>query len=629
VQADPSRVARGVDQIALSILICVILLGTLAATLTPAPEWQRAKGRLWCVLCDEGSAADAIGNTLLFVPFGFVLGLRGVGGGRTVPSAAALSVIVELSQFAIPGRDPNVGDVIFNTAGATLGWMTARTAPGLAFGRQIVRALALVVVPPAALRAWLTLGSAATVSGLMVVTCLLLIRDYPEGSYLADRGALDSTSGPLHLGGNPDDRDFFLGVVDEVKVFSRARTAEEIRGGMGTPLRLSSADRRATHGLVAAYDFDHDARGAVVDMSGHGHDGVASYAVHVDGKFGKGLKFIGRSGDVVSIPSARDLNFTSDLTIEAWVFPTRPQRGWGNVLHKDGDAYFLSAGSDAGSLRAAAGGSFAGQIESLYDAALLPLHVWSHLAMTYDGGTLVFYVNGEPTAMLHRWSSARLLEASVGSSRIDATGTENEAALRSNLLNGRPIRLRLERSAPGPLAPVVRIRDGRNRSILVIATESTDLVLRPRVLAARLGLKSPEFRIHSVLGPPQSGEVTVNISLDVNRHCVGVDGRSWCGVGPSVASGWAFFVDSAAAPWWLERLYAAVWMTLLFIVPGFYACRFGPALVAVVSLGLSVFAVPELMRLSPVTPPLLIVAVTAFAGGWGVRVLIHRKIGYV
>ena len=459
--------ARAADRLAVWVLITLVSLGTVAGTLTPATDWQRAKNRIACVLCDEGSATDAIGNTLLFLPFGFVLARGLAGGVRTLVIATGFSLLVETTQFVVPGRDPNLGDLIFNGAGATLGWMVAQTRPGRALGWSIVRTTRLILFPREDLRTRLTLGSAALVSGLLVVTCLLLTPDFPEGPYIADVGALDETNGPLHLGGNPRDPDSFDGVVDDVRIFGRARAADEIRADMRDPLRPAGRRVVAADGLVAAYDFDDDLGNRVADVSGHGHHGAISGAVLVNGKFGTGLRFSGRTDDIVVIPSAPELNLARDVTIEAWVFPTAPQRARGNVLHKDGDAYFLSAGSGAGSLRSAAGGSFGGRIESLKADAALPLNAWSHLAMTYDGSTLVFYVNGQPAAIQQHWSTARVLEASVGGVRIEAGAGNHGAALRANLMGGEPIRLRLDR-ARAPAAsrlPVLSIRDPRHRSI--------------------------------------------------------------------------------------------------------------------------------------------------------------------
>lgn len=58
---------------------------------------------------------------MLFVPLGLSLGRRGLGSIRVVPLAALLSLVVEVAQFWIPGRDPSASDFAFNSLGALLG----------------------------------------------------------------------------------------------------------------------------------------------------------------------------------------------------------------------------------------------------------------------------------------------------------------------------------------------------------------------------------------------------------------------------------------------------------------------------------------------------------------------------
>jgi hypothetical protein len=93
-------------------------------TLTPAPELRPDAERLiLCLTCGSRGTADALLNVVLFLPLGFLVGLRhGIVTAWVV--GLLLSAGVEVSQFFIPGRFSNVGDVFWNAGGAALGAVT-------------------------------------------------------------------------------------------------------------------------------------------------------------------------------------------------------------------------------------------------------------------------------------------------------------------------------------------------------------------------------------------------------------------------------------------------------------------------------------------------------------------------
>jgi VanZ family protein len=105
--------------------LAAITLVILALTLFPVAgaekwllSWKPAGLR---------SAADALANVLLFVPFGVVAALL-LRGWRPVAAAALLSVCIELLQLGIPGRYTSPYDLAFNTLGAAVGVVLARSA---------------------------------------------------------------------------------------------------------------------------------------------------------------------------------------------------------------------------------------------------------------------------------------------------------------------------------------------------------------------------------------------------------------------------------------------------------------------------------------------------------------------
>lgn len=143
----------------------------LAATLTPAgaalqPDFSA------CLLCGARGNADALVNLILFAPLGAALALNGFTGPRPVLAAGILSCCVELAQIVIPGRDPSLGDVCFNTLGA-------------AAGQALFLLGARWLVPAAGRAARLSLAAAIVASGAVALTAFLLAPRYPPPPYFS------------------------------------------------------------------------------------------------------------------------------------------------------------------------------------------------------------------------------------------------------------------------------------------------------------------------------------------------------------------------------------------------------------------------------------------------------------
>jgi glycopeptide antibiotics resistance protein len=95
-------------------LVIAALTLSPARSATPPPSF-------FCFGCSERWLADDILNLGLFFPFG----LAAAWNGRTVLRATLLglllSTVIELAQTVVPGRDPALSDIVFNTIGTACG----------------------------------------------------------------------------------------------------------------------------------------------------------------------------------------------------------------------------------------------------------------------------------------------------------------------------------------------------------------------------------------------------------------------------------------------------------------------------------------------------------------------------
>ena len=175
-------------------------------------------------------------------------------------------------------------------------------------------------------------------------------------------------------------------------------------------------------GLVAAYGFDEASGTAVTDSSGTGNAGTITGATRsASGRYGGALSFDGLN-DLVSIADSNSLDLTTGMTLEAWVRPVAVTN-WRTVLLKErpgGFSYALYAGTDTGRP-----GGFLdiGGERSTRGTAALPLNTWTHVAATYDGANLRFFVNGTQTGVL---TSTGAIPATTGQLRIGGNSVWSE-----------------------------------------------------------------------------------------------------------------------------------------------------------------------------------------------------------
>ncbi len=163
-----------------------------------------------------------------------------------------------------------------------------------------------------------------------------------------------------------------------------------------------------TAGLAGYWNFNEGAGTVVSDLSGLGNNGtlVNGGSAWVSGHFGGALYFPGVTGTGstrVEIPNAASLQLTSAITIAAWVRVDNINSD-APILAKEGDAklsYWFGAYGPGG----------AGHFGMLLDAdgnqpwtadhrneGSITAGTWVHLAATWDGTTMINYINGTAVA---------------------------------------------------------------------------------------------------------------------------------------------------------------------------------------------------------------------------------------
>lgn len=118
---------RGREIRRLWLWLALATLVVLVATLVPAESPEAAGRRIsLCLLCGSRGAALALLNVLLFLPLGVAAGAAWGTAGVAFLAAPLLSLLVETLQVAVPGRNPSLGDLLFNTLGGTAGVLLVR-----------------------------------------------------------------------------------------------------------------------------------------------------------------------------------------------------------------------------------------------------------------------------------------------------------------------------------------------------------------------------------------------------------------------------------------------------------------------------------------------------------------------
>ncbi|BDU50639.1 LamG-like jellyroll fold domain-containing protein [Haliovirga abyssi] len=240
-------------------------------------------------------------------------------------------------------------------------------------------------------------------------------------------GALETTTGytgdlltsneKLDIGRRSVNNDrYFNGAIDDVKIYRKALTADEIGKNY-----VSKPD------LLVYYDFDNEISGKVKDMSYNNNNGIIKGGFHtVDGGIdGKGGYFDG-TGDYLSIDNLNfgNANGITDLTVMAWVKSSSENKQIISSFDRS-ENFRLSLKDDMNNNIGWDTSSLGTATDDFgYDKDYVDGN-WHLVAATYSNGSKKIYVDGEKVAEKTGVHASKGI--GTGADRYGFVGTGSEA----------------------------------------------------------------------------------------------------------------------------------------------------------------------------------------------------------
>ena len=184
-----------------------------------------------------------------------------------------------------------------------------------------------------------------------------------------------------------------------LRLRATATSPGSVAAGTSAPFDVAIAG-----GPVSLWHAD----GTALDSVGSNHGTLQGGASYGPGRIGPAFSFsnplpAGTADQYVLVPDDPSLRITNQMTMSAWIYPTGPGTGpapfgvgEGGVIVNKEYAYEMARFAD-GSIRWAFGNgvdTFAPLGYWIDSGGTAPLNAWTHVAVTYDNGTVTTYING-------------------------------------------------------------------------------------------------------------------------------------------------------------------------------------------------------------------------------------------
>ncbi len=209
-----------------------------------------------------------------------------------------------------------------------------------------------------------------------------------------------ATNAAIGARGDSDVQNAFFGNVDELEIFNRPLTAQEVAAIVNAG--ISGKCRTCTPppaNMVSWYPGDGNAN----DIQGGNNGTLQNGATFAPGFVNQAFSFDGVD-DQVTVPHNANQNTGSQITIDAWVYPITnahgrtifQKRSSGNIGGYVLESTAQPSGADNGLQWVIMIGGVYRFVQT--PANVLTLGTWQHVAATYNGAVMKVYVNGVEVA---------------------------------------------------------------------------------------------------------------------------------------------------------------------------------------------------------------------------------------